>query len=189
VFGNPGLDLIFKGEMMKTTQQWLHEVKTVPGKLQQWLERQYVGEVLAAQRIQLLAASQADPKRYKVLSKIALDEFAHADWIAQLLKARNIPLPVPTMEDTRYWEPILGNLHTFEEIAGAGHHAETMRLSRITALANDKELAPGICAVFARILPDEVFHAEAFKSLSTPAAIAVTLKLHQEGLDVLGLVA
>lgn len=173
---------------MKTTQQWLHEVKTVPGKLRQWLERQYVGEALAAGRISSLANEFTMTHRQNaILVKIAADEVNHTGWIRTLLEVRGIPLPEVTLDDTRYWEPILGNLHTFEEIAGAGHHAEAMRLVRIQALADDPEIDADIREVFAKILPDETYHAKAFGALSTPEAIERTRILHEQGLDVLGL--
>lgn len=64
---------------MKTTEQWLHEVKTVPGKLDQWLIRQYIGEALAAQRISSLAESQIGTSNFKLLMKTASDEVKHTE--------------------------------------------------------------------------------------------------------------
>ncbi len=174
---------------MKTTTQWIAEVKTNPAKLTQWLERQYVGEKLAADRIQELANTQQNTRYGKVLERIANDEQQHASWVAELLQARGIELPVPSIEGTRYWEPILDHLHTFDEIAGAGHHAETMRLLRITELANDPEIDADIRNVFARILPDEEFHAKAFAAMSNEDAIESTRELHHRGLNMLGLEA
>ena len=171
---------------MKTTQQWLSEVKASPEKLTQWLERQYVGEALAAERIQSLA--DCTPGRANaILAKIASDELKHTEWVAELLTARGIALPTPTYDGTRYWEPILENLHTFTEVAAAGHHAEAMRLVRIRALADDAEIDQDIRDVFARILPDEEMHAKAFEALSTPEAIESTRSLHNAGLELLGL--
>lgn len=172
---------------MKNTQQWLEEIKTDPAKFNHWLERQYVGECLAADRIEKLAELQAETRFGKVLKKIANDERNHAQWVAELLVNRGITLPEPSMDGTRYWEPILDNLHSFEEIAGAGHHAETMRLIRIRALAEDVEMPDDIRKVFANILPDEEFHAKAFAAMSTEEAIESTGKLHNMGLEMLGL--
>lgn len=172
----------------KTTQQWMQEVKTVPGKLEKWLERQYIGEALAAQRIQTLADTQIGTKHWRILERIAQDEKRHTSWIADLLHHRNIPLPEVTYDGVRYWQPILDNLHTFAEITGAGHHAEAMRLVRIKALAEDTDIAEDIREVFAKILPDEQFHTLAFGKLSTPEAIEKTRTLHKQGLELLGLV-
>lgn len=172
---------------MKTTQEWLSEVKASPEKLNHWLERQYVGESLAADRIKHLAESQREQKTQHTLLEIAKDEAKHRDWIGGLLESRGIPLPTPSIEGTRYWEPILNSLSTFEELTGAGHHAEAMRLVRIKALATDSEIAPDIQEVFLKILPDEQFHTRAFAHMSTPDAIESTRKLHQQGLEVLGL--
>ena len=172
---------------MKTTQQWLAEIKQSPEKLNHWLQRQYVGEALAAHRIAKLADTQRGTKFEAVLMKIARDELMHCEWVQSLLITRGIDLPDVTIEDTRYWEPILGQLHEFDEIAAAGHHAEAMRLVRIKALADDPEIDTDIRQVFTNILPDEDFHAKAFKAMSTPDALASTQPLHQRGLEILGL--
>ena len=172
---------------MKTTKQWLAEVKSSPVKLTQWLERQYIGEHLAAERITDLALTQRGTRFAKVLERIATDEQKHAIWVGELLTSRGIPLPTPSIEGTRYWEPILDNLRTFAEITGAGHHAETMRLIRINELAKDMEIDADIREVFAKILPDEEFHAKAFAAMSNEDAIEATRSLHEMGLEMLGL--
>lgn len=169
------------------TQQWLDKVTSSKAELHHWLERQYIGERLAAERIAELAHEKRSTRYGRLLESIALDELQHSTWVADLLTARGIELPVPTMEGTRYWAPILDSLHTFEEIAGAGHHAETMRLHRIRALAADEKIDQDIRNVFAKILPDEEFHAKAFAAMSTEDAIEATRALHNLGLETLGL--
>lgn len=173
---------------MKTTAEWLHEIKTVPGKFEAWLERQYIGEMMAAHRIGLLASSlpYISPS-YRVLAKIAQDEADHAAWVAGLLLDRGFILPDVSNDGVRYWEPILGVPETFEEICAAGHHAEEMRLVRIRALVEDQDLPRDIRDVFARILTDEEFHARAFETLSTPEAIEKMRPYHEAGLEALGL--
>lgn len=171
---------------MKTTQQWLSEIKEDPENIIHWLKRQYIGEALAADRIHRLADA-AVGRHQGLLMKIAHDERTHSDWIKGLLKSRGIDLPEVTLDNTRYWKPILDNLQSFDEIAGAGYHAETMRLVRIRALAADKDIAEDIRQVFTDILPDEEMHAKAFEIMSTPEAIAKTQHLHKAGLEVLGL--
>jgi rubrerythrin len=171
---------------MKTTQQWLAEVKANPEKLTHWLKRQYIGEALAADRIKALAEITTGQHK-AALEYIASDEAKHSGWVAELLKARGIELPVPSYDGTRYWAPILANLNTFAELMGAGHHAETMRLVRITALAADEEIDADIREVFTKILPDEERHARLFAAMSDANAIASTKDLHQKGLEALGL--
>ena len=172
---------------MKTTEQWLSEIKASPEKLTHWLTRQYIGEALAADRIQSLA-DYTDTRAKPILDKIAADEAKHAEWIGSLLTARGIPLPAPTYDGVRYWKPILENLNTFEEVTAAGHHAEAMRLVRIRALSQDLDIDADIREVFAKILPDEEMHTKAFAAMSTPDAIESTRSLHTAGLEQLGLV-
>lgn len=171
---------------MKTTEQWLAEIKASPEKLTNWLKRQYVGEALAADRIQRLA-DMTQGRFQAVLMKIAHDELTHTEWVRSLLETRGIELPEVTYDGTRYWEPILGHLSSFEEVAGAGHHAEAMRLIRIRALSEDDEIDVDIRQVFKNILPDEEMHSKAFEAMSTPEAIETTRKLHNAGLELLGL--
>jgi rubrerythrin len=174
--------------MTKTTQSWLTEIKSSPAKLEHWLQRQYVGEALAADRIQKLAiAMSGQGRRELLLKKIANDESKHCEWIKQLLINRSIPLPEVTIHNTRYWEPILNHLTSFEEIAGAGHHAEGMRLVRIKALGADPEIDADIREVFLKILPDEEMHTKAFAAMSTAEAIESTRTYHKNGLEALGL--
>ena len=171
---------------MKTTELWLSEIKASTAKLNAWLERQYIGEALAAERIQSLA-DKVDGRNKQLLEHIARDEKKHCEWVAELLVARGIELPAATYDNTRYWGPILDNVHTFSEVTAAGHHAEAMRLVRIRALAHDSEIADDIRTVFAKILPDEEMHSRAFSAMSTPEAIAATRELHTAGLEMLGL--
>lgn len=172
--------------MSKTTNQWVAQIKADPKKLKHWLQRQYVGEVLAAARIASLV--KVAPTNWKWhLTSIARDEAKHAVWVKGLLTSRNIKPTKPTYRSTRYWKPILGKRYSFEEVAAIGHHAEKMRLNRITALANDPEIDQDIRDVFKKTLPDEKFHAAAFFAMSTDEAVQSTKDLHQAGLKMLGL--
>lgn len=177
----------------KTTIEWLQEVKSSEQKLIGWLQRQYVGEMLAAERISELAYRTPTSTARTIVERIADDERNHSTWIRDLLTTRNIPLPHVTYENTRYWKPMiedgmLDGAQDFSVVTALGHHAETMRLIRIKALAEDEEIDADIRDTFSRILKDEIFHAAAFAKLSTPEDIANTAEMHQRGLDCLGLV-
>ena len=176
---------------MKTVTQWLEEVVTNPTKLNHWLQRQYVGEMLAAQRIQQIADAyqqmeSANPSAVMVLARIANDERNHAQWVKELLELFNIELPEVTLEGTRYWQGDELDL-PFTDLMALGHHAETMRLQRIVALSVDTRVHVAIQAVFSRVLQDEIFHARAFGDMTEPNAIERMRTRHQEGLERLGL--
>lgn len=172
---------------MKTTEQWLEGILADTNELHRWLQRQYIGEVTAANRISKLA-SAAPYKHFKTLSKIAVDELEHAKWVLGLLEARGIPLPKVESAEERYWKPILGEAEDdFDKTAAAGFHAEGMRLVRIRALAADPRVDQDIREVFAKILPDEEFHERAFGAIASERAKAIMANKHQEGLDRLGL--
>lgn len=176
---------------MKTTEQWLSEIKNDKHKLDNWLKRQYIGEELAAERITSLADSV--PTQYQniktLLNVIAEQERTHALWVEQLLVTRGIDIPEVSYEGTRYWQPILEEEHSFEEITAAGYHAEKMRLVRIRALANDLEIPEDIRETFRKILPQEEFHEFSFKKLTTDEDIKKMATLHEAGMKLLGLEA
>lgn len=171
---------------MKTVQTWLSEVKSSTDKLTHWLGRQYVGEVLAANRIATLAEHVPSPWA-DVVRRIAQDEANHAEWVSGLLAVRGIPLPAVSYDGTRYWAPILKEGMTVPQLLAAGAHAEEMRLHRIQALATDPDMDADIREVFGRILPDEVFHARAFAKAAGQEAMREAEGSHLAGLEALGL--
>ena len=170
---------------MVTTTEWLAEVKASKEKFYHWLERQYIGEALAAQRISALAQVIGSPKIKAVLVKIAADEERHCQWVGELLDKFGIEKPIPSYSEDRYWKEI--KVAGLDDIMAAGHHAEAMRLVRIKALAADAEIDEDVRKVFQRILPDEEMHAKAFAAVTTPEAIARMEPFHQAGLKALGL--
>jgi rubrerythrin len=171
---------------MKTVQTWIKEVKASTDKLNHWLCRQYVGEVLAANRICTLA-EHVPPQWKPVLHRIAEDEANHARWVLELLTARGLPIPAVSYDGTRYWGPILKDGMTVTQMLAAGAHAEEMRLHRIKALAGDPEIDEDVREVFQRILPDEEFHAKAFAAAAGPEAVKSAAHQHHLGLEALGL--
>lgn len=173
---------------MQTTEQWLDKIKSSDDELTHWLKRQYIGEELAAERIALLQFdSSISPENAYTLATISLQESTHAEWVKSLLVSRGIDIPSVTNEGVRYWNVVIPAASDFEKIAAAGHHAETMRLVRIRALAADPDIASDIRDVFSRILPDEEWHAKVFAGMSNDSAIAFMEQYHEAGLEILGL--
>lgn len=62
-----------------------------------------------------------------------------------------------------------------------------MRLERIRAIASDETAPADIREVFAKILPQEEFHARAFKKMTTDDMYAATADSHELGRVALGL--
>ena len=172
--------------MTTTVQDWVSSVKLSSDKLHHWLSRQYIGETLAADRIQALADISPENQQ-PVLRRIADDEAKHASWVRDLLVQRGILIPEATYDGTRYWGPILKNGMSASQLMAAGAHAEAMRLHRIRALAADTDIDQDIRDVFQRILPDEEFHAKAFAHMAGADAVAQAEADHQAGLVALGL--
>jgi hypothetical protein len=174
------------------THQWLDKITSSQEELTHWLQRQYVGEVTASNRIKNLTTQFQDkftekPNWVMVIEKIADDEARHAEWVKQLLVSRNIDIPSTEDAEKRYWSKIGLDDLSFEDTAAAGHHAEHMRLVRIRALADSEKVDNDIREVFKKILPDEEFHEKAFKIMATEESIKKMLDKHEAGMQALGL--
>lgn len=177
---------------MHTTEQWLDKITSSEEELSHWLQRQYVGEVTASNRIKNLITEFKEkfdekPNWVPVIEKIASDEEKHAEWVKQLLVSRNIEIPSTDDAEKRYWKQIGLEDLSFEDTAAAGHHAEHMRLVRIRALADSEKVDNDIREVFGKILPDEEFHEKAFKIMATEESIKKMLDKHEAGMQSLGL--
>jgi len=174
---------------MSTSQQWWAEVKADAARFNDWLVRQYRGEVTAAKRIESFRdayARDAEPKR--VLTLIAAQEERHAAWVLDLLRARGIE-PDASGAEERYWREALPAVEDFETGAAVGAHAEEMRLARIRVICNDEEAPADVRSTFQRILKEEEFHARAFRKLAGQPAYFRTQGAHDRGMALLGLEA
>lgn len=174
---------------MRDSHHWWRATRANPAALHAWLYDQYRGEVTAASRIETLRDrfAPAGSRAHRVLTVIAAQERTHAAWVGELLAARALPVAVEYKPD-RYWRRVLPGITDLATGAAVGAHAERMRLERIEAIAADPEAHSDICEVFARILPQEKFHARAFAELATPEALARTAGAHALGREALGLV-
>lgn len=175
---------------MQTVEQWWKRVSSDESEMVNWLKNQYHGEITAYHRIKKLKDRyELTDKQSRIIDRIAQDEFNHADWVKGLLDSRGIEAEVLDKE-SRYWnatnpeDPSL----SFEEVCAIAHHAEVMRLERITLLASDDKYQD-IAEVFSKIISDETYHAQAFGNLSTPEAIERFRGNHELGKQALGLVA
>ena len=175
----------------ETTQQWWHRVSNSNEEMVNWLKAQYHGEVTAGKRIM---DSKVDyhitPLEEKIISSIARDEYQHARWVKQLLIDRDIT-PEILKKEERYWNEVLPKVleeNTFTYFCAVGHLAETMRLDRIQLLSSDERFVD-IAKVFSDIYPDELFHARAFKEMSTDEDIEKARQFHNIGMNAIGLVA
>lgn len=172
---------------MKTVTNWVNGIVTDKAKLAHWLSRQFVGEMLAAQRVQKLS-TKVSGKLKPVIERIAKDEAVHAGWVKSLLVSRNLPIPEVTYDDDRYWKTVFKGVNeSIPNVLALGAHAEKMRLHRIKAIVGDTRFDEDIRAVFSKILPDEEFHAKAFSAAAGKNALERTRENHELGLKVLGL--
>lgn len=173
---------------MISSKTWWERTKNNPRALEAWLFDQYRGESSAAGRIEDLRDAYAPPgsRAFRVLTVIAEQERRHARWISGLLEARGL---APRIEDKpeRYWPAVADQVASLESGAAVGAHAEVMRLERIEVIAADAAAPADVQAVFARILPEERFHARAFTRLAGSAALERTAAAHERGMALLGL--
>ncbi len=173
---------------MISSKMWWERTKASPLALEAWLFDQYRGESSAAGRIEALrdAFAPAGSRAFRVLTVIAEQERRHARWVGALLEARGL---APRIEEKaeRYWPAVADQVADLETGAAVGAHAEVMRLERIEVIAADCAAPSDVHAVFARILPEERFHARAFAALAGEAALMRTAAAHDLGMALLGL--
>jgi len=176
--------------MKQSSATWWQSIKNEPARFHAWLHDQYRGEVTAAARIEALRDrfTASGSRAHRVLTVIAAQERDHAAWVGELLDARGLPVEVQDKPD-RYWRRVLPGISDLATGAAVGAHAERMRLERIETIAKDPEAPTDVRTVFARILPQEQFHARAFADLTTPEALARTANAHELGRQALGLSA
>ena len=179
---------------MKTSKEWYNEVLQDQTKFNDWLVKQYEGELIAANRILELAMDTDSPTNYRILMEISRQELQHSLWMMDILKNRNIPVPVVDLgtdekiSSSRYWPMVEKSGHTMQEKYAVGAHAETMRLDRIRAICEHPRTATDIKEVFDRILVDELWHAKAFASMAGEEAMLKIKPDHEKAKSMLGLV-
>lgn len=173
----------------RTSRAWWEHTLAHPGALIEWLKKQYHGEVTAAVRIRDFSDLHCtEVSALRMLGIIAGQEEKHAEWIAELLRARGVE-PHVLAKAERYWDRTLPGIDGFETGAAVAAHAEGMRLERIRVIAAHPKTPADIRAVFERILPEETFHEKAFSAMAGTAALQATLANHERGMESLGLVA
>jgi rubrerythrin len=172
----------------KTSYEWWAAIKSDPALLEDWLRKQYRGEVTAVSRLEqfLERYVKADNHWYKTLRLIQEQERQHAAWIEGLLLSHGFSTEV-LQTPQRYWEQTLNHATDFHRAAAASAYAEKMRLERIRLIATDPDPA-NVREVFERILPQEIFHARAFRRMAGEAAMADLLTYHEAGVEAIGLI-
>lgn len=173
--------------MSKTSAEWWEETVRDQAKLTEWLKKQHRGEATAADRILAFAEKYATAEHQMVLGVIATQERRHAEWVLGLLSVRGIE-PDTSNAEERYWKETLPGIEDFETGAGVAAHAERMRLERIRAIVASPETPADVREVFARILPEEEFHARAFRGMADWKGLVRTEEFHERGAEALGLV-
>lgn len=173
---------------MRTSKQWWDAIKTDDSALIGWLQKQYHGEVTAADRIEKYALSRAGADFTRdTLSLIAEQERTHASWVGDLLRARGVE-PRVLDKDERYWDRVVGAIDSLESAAAVAAHAEVMRLERIRVICEDASAPADIRDVFSRILPQEMFHADAFAVIAGKPAVEAARTGHLAGAEAIGFV-
>lgn len=177
---------------MQTVKEWADKITKDDLLFNQWLIKQYIGEVTAVTRIkELLIKSQKDKIIKNILNSVVKDEAKHANWIKKLLIVRNIEIPVINKEEAekKYWSVLKNKQFNFNEYCAYAHYAEDMRLKRIKHISNDTAFPKDIRNIFKLIYEDELFHARIFKEITDKTSLIKMKEIHKQGLDLLGLIA
>ena len=146
------------------------EVRTKPGGIEWWLQKQYVGELEAiASMEKLLRSFDANPKGAKLRNlvvRVIRDERNHVAMIERLLQARGVTPEAPASPE------VLSGLDQWAEGCAATSRAEAIRAGEIRTVIADLGTPDDIRTVFGRVLKEEVFHEKAFRELAGQEAMA-----------------
>lgn len=181
--------------MAKTSLDWWNEVLTKPGKLDDWLRRQYHSEASSVPRIyKLLERAEktnigmALPEWQSLLSIIASDEQKHATQVQGLMYSRKlIPAILPEHKSkyfTKFQEGMSDDIWTWAAVAA---YAELTSLTRFKAILQHPETPADIRWEFTSILFEEEFHYAAFRRLAGPRAMREAEVAHKRGLGAVGI--
>ena len=173
---------------MITSKEWWDKVKNDRELFNEWLIKQYRGEVTAAARIREFALQYAPWHLHPALLTIADQEEQHAEWVRELLDYYGVNYEVLGEAEARYWKETLPEINDFESGSAVAAHSEEMRLERIRTIVNDENADPVVRQVFRNILVDELWHAKTFRRFAGGEAYQSASGAHARGLEALGLV-
>lgn len=177
---------------MKNTKEWWEETKSKPEALNRWLVRQYVGEMAAVNLLsQALIQYGGDMtgEEWSDVFKVMMQEAKHARWVRQLLEKRSVLIPPKLSATRKYWNEVLPEIKSLDDVAHAAHHAESMRLHRIREIAEEQDTTyADLQVVFSRILPDEEWHERVFRKLRRSGLNPKMEGAHLNGLKALSLI-
>lgn len=142
-----------------------------------WLEKQYIGELKAGERMrEVFGWFDLSEEDAKAVEKVASEEDLHAYWFAELLGDRNIAIEDIDQPAT-FWEDIKGTANTLEEAGAIAYLAEKARLTRMEVIADCKKSPHDVKLVVKRVLHQEIQHASVFIKLTTNEEVARQRKL------------
>lgn len=178
--------------MARTSLDWWAEVLFKPGKLEDWLKRQYQGETAPVQRLmdlQEMAINMVNLKKHEWIDLINIiidDEHKHSKQVASLMLSRGLePQLIPGYR-ARYFESFPKTTDIYE-LAAMGAYAEFISLTRFRAIIQHPETPLDIRHEFTSILFEEEFHYAALRRLAGPEAMDKAAIAHRRGLDAVGI--
>jgi tRNA isopentenyl-2-thiomethyl-A-37 hydroxylase MiaE len=176
--------------MAKTSLDWWNEVLTKPGKMEDWLRRQYQGEAGTIPRLYALMDRAAEEKRgpewQSLIAIIIRDEEKHAEQVAGLMRTRKlVPALIPGYK-ARYFQQF-PEANSIQDLAAMGAYAELISLTRFKAILLHPETPADIRWQFTTILFEEEFHYAALRRLAGEAAMTRMETAHHKGLQAVGI--
>lgn len=169
-------------DLARMSEEWWARVKADDALLVKWLRNQFHSEDTAAELIERFRDDYPDQTGWRpVLTTIAGQERVHASLIGELLRARG-QTPQRLERKERYWDETLPGVHDFQSGAAAAAYAEIASLARIRVIVADPDTPADVRAAYARILPDEKFHACAFARMAGERAMEEARERHLRGI-------
>lgn len=179
--------------MSRNSLEWWSEVLATPGKLEDWLKRQYHSEASAVPRIAKLQdrverSDIANKEEWRwLLTIISQDEAKHATQVAKLMESRGLVAKILPEHRSKYMKKFQELPDTIEVMTAVAAYAELTSLTRFGAILQHPDTPQDIRQEFTSILFEEEFHHAAFRRLAGSAAYELASQAHQRGLDAVGI--
>ena len=176
----------------KITLAWWNRLLTSEDQMRAWLEKLYVTEYEGF-RDNMDANEKWNPEGNKFIDRIfrttANDEMFHASLLNDLLNTRYWYVPdakkkTPATTSV-YWSMMDEATVDLKTCCAVFHLGEQLAAERFEVISECKSTPSDIMFFIKKALPDEQYHAAAFKHLAGDEAIAEVLHVHQRALNTI----
>lgn len=165
------------------TKTWWANLLKDEVRLTKWLQklqRTEIGGFYDYQAILNDDAYKIDERTQKIFVNIALDEFKHSNLLLDLFEARKIePAEIGAPETiSSYWTQMNERIISVDTFCAVNYYGEGLAAFRFEIIQAHPNTPADIKFFIDQALPDEQFHRETLKRLSSEESLAAVAEVH-----------